>query len=48
MHTLNGSGLAIGRALVAVMENYQNSDGTIKIPDVLRPYMRDAETIRID
>ena len=48
VHTLNGSGLAIGRALVAVMENYQNSDGTIKIPDVLRPYMRDAETIRID
>ncbi len=48
VHTLNGSGLAIGRALVAVMENYQNSDGTIKIPDVLRPYMRDAETITID
>ena len=48
VHTLNGSGLAIGRALVAVMENYQNSDGTIKIPDVLRPYMRDAETIGID
>ena len=48
VHTLNGSGLAIGRALVAVMENYQNSDGTIKIPDVLRPYMGDAETIRID
>ena len=48
VHTLNGSGLAVGRALVAVMENYQNSDGTIKIPDVLRPYMRDAETIRID
>tara|TARA_B100000315_G_scaffold252799_1_gene290328 strand:+ start:152 stop:1426 length:1275 start_codon:yes stop_codon:yes gene_type:complete len=48
VHTLNGSGLAVGRALVAVMENYQNSDGTIKIPDVLRPYMGDAETIRID
>lgn len=38
-HTLNGSGLAVGRALVAVMENYQQADGSIVIPDVLRPYM---------
>ena len=48
VHTLNGAGLSIGSTLVAVMENYQNSDGTIEIPDVLQPYMRDAETIRID
>lgn len=39
LHTLNGSGLAIGRTLVAVMENYQNADGSITIPEVLRPYM---------
>ncbi len=39
VHTLNGSGVAIGRALIAVMENYQNADGTIDVPDVLRPYM---------
>jgi seryl-tRNA synthetase len=39
VHTLNGSGVAVGRALVAVMENYQNQDGSIEVPDVLRPYM---------
>ena len=39
VHTLNGSGVAVGRALVAVMENYQNADGTITVPDVLRRYM---------
>jgi seryl-tRNA synthetase len=39
LHTLNGSGLAVGRALVAVLENYQQADGTIVIPEVLRPYM---------
>jgi seryl-tRNA synthetase len=39
VHTLNGSGLAVGRALVAVLENYQQADGTIVIPEVLRPYM---------
>ena len=38
-HTLNGSSLAVGRTLVAVMENYQNEDGTITIPDVLKKYM---------
>ena len=39
VHTLNGSGLAVGRALVAVMENYQRVDGGIDVPPVLRPYM---------
>ena len=39
VHTLNGSGLAVGRTLVAVLENYQNEDGSITVPDVLRPYM---------
>ena len=38
-HTLNGSGLAVGRTLVAVLENFQNADGTVTIPAVLRPYM---------
>jgi seryl-tRNA synthetase len=45
VHTLNGSGLAVGRALVAVMENYQNGDGSITIPDVLRRYMGDETSI---
>ncbi|HCL99282.1 MAG TPA: serine--tRNA ligase, partial [Fervidobacterium sp.] len=40
VHTLNGSGLAIGRTLVAIMENYQNPDGSITVPEVLRPYMK--------
>jgi seryl-tRNA synthetase len=39
VHTLNGSGVAVGRALIAVMENYQNPDGSITVPDVLQPYM---------
>ena len=39
VHTLNGSGLAVGRALVAVMENYQKGDGSIEVPEALRPYM---------
>ncbi|PTN53185.1 serine--tRNA ligase [Stenotrophomonas panacihumi] len=39
MHTLNGSGVAVGRAMIAVMENYQNADGSIDVPEVLRPYM---------
>jgi len=47
MHTLNGSGVAAGRALVAVMENYQQADGSIVVPDVLRPYMGGVEVIRI-
>ena len=44
-HTLNGSGVAVGRALIAVMENYQNEDGSIDVPEVLRPYMGGAEKI---
>jgi len=40
VHTLNGSGLAVGRTLVAILENYQNEDGTITVPEALRPYMR--------
>ena len=45
VHTLNGSGLAVGRTLIAVMENYQNQDGSIRIPGVLKPYMGDLEVI---
>ena len=45
LHTLNGSGVAVGRALIAVMENYQNADGSIDVPEVLRPYMGGAERI---
>ncbi|MDD3288067.1 MAG: serine--tRNA ligase [Alphaproteobacteria bacterium] len=45
VHTLNGSGIAIGRALIAVMENYQNPDGSISIPAALRPYMGGLEKI---
>ncbi|CDG88000.1 serine--tRNA ligase [Xenorhabdus bovienii] len=45
VHTLNGSGLAVGRTLVAVMENYQQADGRIEIPEVLRPYMKGLEYI---
>lgn len=45
LHTLNGSGVAVGRALVAVLENYQNADGSITVPEVLRPYMGGAEVL---
>jgi seryl-tRNA synthetase len=45
VHTLNGSGLAVGRTLVAVLENYQNADGSITIPSALRPYMGGQETL---
>jgi len=45
VHTLNGSGLAVGRALVAVLENYQNADGSVTVPEALRPYMGGLETI---
>ncbi len=45
VHTLNGSGLAVGRTLVAVLENYQNADGSVTIPNVLRPYMNNLERI---
>ena len=45
-HTLNGSGLAVGRTLVAVLENFQNADGSIAIPPVLRPYMGGLAELR--
>ncbi|WP_028775133.1 serine--tRNA ligase [Shewanella waksmanii] len=45
LHTLNGSGLAVGRTLVAVLENYQNADGSITVPEVLRPYMGGTDVI---
>ena len=45
VHTLNGSGLAVGRALVAVLENYQNADGSVTVPEVLRPYLGGAEKL---
>jgi seryl-tRNA synthetase len=45
LHTLNGSGLAVGRTLVAVLENYQNADGSVTVPEVLRPYMGGLEKI---
>ncbi len=46
VHTLNGSGLAVGRTLVAVVENYQNADGSVTIPEVLRPYMGGLDALR--
>lgn len=48
VHTLNGSGLAVGRTLVAVLENYQQADGSVVVPEVLRPYMGGQEIIRKD
>jgi seryl-tRNA synthetase len=45
VHTLNGSGLAVGRTLVAVLENYQQADGSVVIPEALRPYMGGLEKI---
>ncbi len=45
IHTLNGSGLALPRTMVAILENYQNKDGSVNIPEVLRPYMKGQETI---
>ena len=45
MHTLNGSGLAVGRTLVAVLENYQQEDGSVAVPAVLRPYMGGREVL---
>ncbi|ASK33883.1 serine--tRNA ligase [Alcanivorax sp. N3-2A] len=46
LHTLNGSGLAVGRALVAILENYQNEDGSVTVPEALRPYMRGRDCLR--
>ncbi|MGB1360528.1 MAG: serine--tRNA ligase [Alphaproteobacteria bacterium] len=48
VHTLNGSGLAVGRTLIAVMENYQNADGSITVPDALQPYMGGKTVIKKD
>jgi len=45
VHTLNGSGVAVGRALIAVMENYQQEDGSVAIPAVLQPYMKGVTSI---
>jgi seryl-tRNA synthetase len=45
VHTLNGSGVAVGRALIAVMETYQQADGSIAVPDVLKPYMGGIEKL---
>ena len=46
IHTLNGSGLAVGRTLIAVLENYQNADGSIRVPEALKPYMGGLEVIK--
>jgi seryl-tRNA synthetase len=46
-HTLNGSGLAVGRTLIAILENYQQKDGSVVIPEALRPYMRGTEVIEV-
>ncbi len=45
VHTLNGSGVAVGRALIAVLENYQNAKGQVIVPEVLRPYMGGASIL---
>ena len=45
VHALNGSGLAVGRTLVAILENYQQQDGTVVVPSALRPYMNGREVI---
>ena len=45
--TLNGSGLAVGRTLIAILENYQQKDGSITIPKILRPYMNNLEKISV-
>ena len=45
VHTLNGSGLAVGRTLAAILENYQNADGSVTVPEVLRHYMGGRETL---
>jgi seryl-tRNA synthetase len=46
VHTLNGSGLAVGRTMIAVLENYQQEDGSVALPEALRPYMGGLEVIR--
>jgi len=46
VHTLNGSGIAVGRCLIAILENFQQEDGSVLVPEVLRPYMGGLEVIR--
>jgi seryl-tRNA synthetase len=46
VHTLNGSGLAVGRTLIAILENYQQADGSVVVPDALRPFMDGLEVIK--
>jgi seryl-tRNA synthetase len=46
VHTLNGSGLAVGRTLIAVLENYQQADGSVIIPEALKPYLGGLEAIK--
>ena len=48
VHTLNGSGLAVGRTMIAVLENYQTADGSVTVPEALRPYMGGLERIALD
>ncbi len=48
VHTLNGSGLAVGRTVVAILENYQNEDGSVTVPEVLVPYMGGLKKIEAD
>ncbi len=48
VHTLNGSGLAVGRTLVAILENYQRADGSVGIPEKLRAYMGGLEALNVD
>ena len=47
VHTVNGSGLAVGRTLVAVLENYQQQDGSVVVPEVLKPYMNGLDVISV-
>ncbi|MCH5188465.1 MAG: serine--tRNA ligase, partial [Oscillospiraceae bacterium] len=46
VHTLNGSGVAVGRTVAAILENYQNADGSVTVPEILRPYMGGLEVIK--
>ena len=45
MHTLNGSGVAVGRTIIAILENYQRRDGSVEVPEALRPFMHGLEVI---
>jgi seryl-tRNA synthetase len=48
VHTLNGSGLAVGRTMIAILENFQEADGSVRLPEALRPYMGGLEIMRAD